>query len=492
MKRLMALLVAGAMTTNPAISFADQVFTDDVIIQQSACVGQDCVNGENFGFDTLRLKENNLRFHIDDTSNSSSFPNNDWRLIFNDSTDGGGSYFAVEDATAGRQVFRVEATAPANALYVDSGGDVGIGTSVPVVEVHAVDGNTPAMRLDQDGSSGFTPQVWDVAGNETNFFVRDVTNGSALPFKIKPGAANNALVMAADGNLGLGTQTPGLDVHMLNSDTPAVRLEQTGADAQVWDIGANEANFFVRDTTDANKLPLRIRPGTPTNTLLLAADDAGRVGMGTDSPDSQLHVYGVGGTTSAKIQEDSTTVASRTVLTVANNGAVRLLLSEASTNNDWYQTANTSNEFTIANNPGGTTQFTIASNGDVTALGVFNSLSDVNAKKAIDPVDGSEVLERLDQMPVSEWSYKTNPSSVRHVGPMAQDFHAAFGLGDDNRRVAATDMAGVALAGVKQLNQEIKKRDEALRWKDEELRSLAARLSQLEMLVGRLQAGAEE
>ena len=59
---------------------ADQVFTDDVIIQNSLCVGLDCVNGENFGFDTLRLKENNLRINFDDTSTSGSFPKNDWQF----------------------------------------------------------------------------------------------------------------------------------------------------------------------------------------------------------------------------------------------------------------------------------------------------------------------------------------------------------------------------------------------------------------------------
>jgi len=179
-----ALLMGSAVPAVLAVvltgtaAHADQVINDDLIVDGSACVGLDCVNGESFGFDTLRLKENNTRFHFDDTSTSASFPSNDWRLIANDSSNGGASYLAIEDGTAGRQVFKVSAGASANALVVDAQSDVGIGTGTPVAELHIRDGDTPTVRLEQDGTSGFQAQTWDVAGNETNFFIRDTTNGS--------------------------------------------------------------------------------------------------------------------------------------------------------------------------------------------------------------------------------------------------------------------------------------------------------------------------
>ena len=155
----------------PIRGMADIVYTDDVIIQDSLCVGIDCVNNENFGFDTLRLKENNLRIHFDDTSNSSGFPSYDWTLIANDSSTGGANYFAIQDRTTNTIPFRVEGGAPTNALVVEADGDIGIKTINPVVDIHVVEGNTPTLRLDQDGSDGFASQVWDVAGNEANFFV---------------------------------------------------------------------------------------------------------------------------------------------------------------------------------------------------------------------------------------------------------------------------------------------------------------------------------
>jgi hypothetical protein len=189
-------------------------------------VGFDCVNGENFGFDTMRLKENNLRVHFQDTSNSASFPGRDWRLVANDSSNGGANYFGLEDTDAGTRPFQVEADAGNNALYVDSGGNVGLGTSSPVLQLHIVDGNTPTLRLDQNGSSGFTSQTWDLAGNEANFFIRDVTNGSRLPFRIQPSAPTNALYVASSGFVGLGTASPAAPLHISRSDGEAELLVQ--------------------------------------------------------------------------------------------------------------------------------------------------------------------------------------------------------------------------------------------------------------------------
>ena len=83
-----------------------------------------------------------------------------------------------------------------------------MGTSNPVLDLHIVTGNTPALRLEQDGSSGFTAQTWDVAANETNFFIRDATNGSALPLRIRPGAPSNSLFVKEGGNIGMGTSSP--------------------------------------------------------------------------------------------------------------------------------------------------------------------------------------------------------------------------------------------------------------------------------------------
>ena len=225
---------------------ADQVFADDVIVQGSLCVGQDCVNGESFGFDTIRLKENNLRIRAQDTSNSASFPTVDWQITFHETSNGGANKFSIDDIDNARTPFTIEASAPNNSLYVDDGGRIGAGTAAPVVNVHVVEGNTPTLRLEQDGSSGFTPQTFDIAANEANFFVRDVTNGSALPFRIFPDSPQNALVIeGGTGHIGIGVQSPSAMLHLSNAGSgadglPRIRLDNRDGSADFWDMDVSD------------------------------------------------------------------------------------------------------------------------------------------------------------------------------------------------------------------------------------------------------------
>jgi hypothetical protein len=204
---------------------AVQVINQDLVVQGSLCVGLDCVSSESFGFDTIRLKENNLRIHFNDTSNSASFPSNDWRLVANDSANGGRNVFYLEDSNSGREVFSVEAGARSNSIWVDISGDVGFGTSSPALDLHVKAGDSPGLRLEQDGSSGFTPQIWDLAGNEANFFLRDVTNSSDLPFRVYPGTGDDNLVLR-NGRVGIGTNDPSASLQIVGNDGATSQLIQ--------------------------------------------------------------------------------------------------------------------------------------------------------------------------------------------------------------------------------------------------------------------------
>lgn len=79
--------------------------------------------------------------------------------------------------------------------------------------------------------------------------------------------------------------------------------------------------------------------------------------------------------------------------------------------------------------------------------------SDRNLKENFVNVDPQEVLSRVAALPVTIWNYSAEPATVRHIGPMAQDFAAAFGVGDDNRHIHLLDGQGVALAAIKGLLQ---------------------------------------
>jgi hypothetical protein len=329
----------------------DQVILDDLIVDGSACIGFDCVNGESFGFDTLRLKENNLRIKFLDTSTSASFPTNDWELTANDTSNGGSERFSITDITNGRTPFTVVANAPSNSLYVHSSGRIGLRTSVPVVELHIKDGDSPTVRLEQDGSSGFTPYTWDVAGNEANFFIRDVTNGSKLPFRMRPGAPSDSLYVAANGDVGMGTNNPVGPLEVRRSGRTLLRLDTTG---------------------------------------------------------------------------------------------------------------------------------------NLTLDGVLIQTSDLNVKANINAVSGQEVLARLAELPIATWNFSAEDAAVRHMGPMAQDFYAAFELGLDERHIAAVDVNGVALAAIQGLHQLLQERDAQIAELQQQNADLEARLQALERIVNSL------
>ncbi len=117
-----ALLGAGLSLALAAPAHADQVIPDDQIVQGDQCVGLDCINGEAFGSDTLRLKENNTRLAFDDTSTAPGDPANDWELTANDTANGGQSYLGVTDRTAGTLPLRVLEGGPADVLALAPGG----------------------------------------------------------------------------------------------------------------------------------------------------------------------------------------------------------------------------------------------------------------------------------------------------------------------------------------------------------------------------------
>src|ERR1051326_2294199 len=238
----------------------DQVIADDLIVQGSACVGLDCVNNESFGFDTIRLKENNTRIKFDDTSTGAGVPANDWQLTANDSASGGSSKFSIEDITGSKVPFTVTAGASTNSIFVDSTGRVGFRTSTPVLDLHVATSNTPALRLEQNNSGGFTAQTWDIAGNEANFFVRDVTGGSRLPFRIRPGAPTSSIDISASGNVGVGTASPSDALHVTSSDAATsghgltvANPSGTGADRTLLSLtnGSGAVIFKLRNSAVA-------------------------------------------------------------------------------------------------------------------------------------------------------------------------------------------------------------------------------------------------
>jgi hypothetical protein len=128
--------------------------------------------------------------------------------------------------------------------------------------------------------------------------------------------------------------------------------------------------------------------------------------------------------------------------------------------------------------------------------GTWESLSDRDAKTAILPVDARQVLEILMDVPVSTWQYAGQPGSVQHIGPMAQDFYAAFALGQDERYISSVDADGVALAAIQGLYQIVQEKESQIAAlqaqnadQEKRLNALETRLSNLENHNDRPAAG---
>ena len=133
---------------------------------------------------------------------------------------------------------------------------------------------------------------------------------------------------------------------------------------------------------------------------------------------------------------------------------------------------------------GGTQLMRLNSSG-LRVNGTFVSASDRNKKENFSPIDPQEILDKVTALPLTSWNYKADPGN-RHVGPMAQDFHAAFQLGDDDKYIATVDADGVALAAIQGLNQKL---EETVRKQADRLERLEAELAELKSLI-RNNAGA--
>ena len=375
------------------VTTQDQVILDDLIVAGSACVGWDCVNSESFGFDTLRLKENNVRIHFNDTSSSAQFPTNDWRILINDTNNEGANYFAIQDSDSSRKRLVIEPSSlERNALYLADGGDLGIRTPDPILDVHVRSADTPGIRLEQELDwAGWLDSIWDVAANETSFFIRDVTNGSTLPFRIFSGALRDSLV-----------------------------------------IGAGRG----------------ISPGY--------------IGMGTASPQAALHVRRPNDSwRPAKVlieESEYTAVEDRTMLEMVNNGAIRTQYWDRDAQAAWVWAHGSGGVTAVYSDTANLEEqevFHLAPNGNLTIDGALVESSDANRKANFAAVDGNHVLERVLDIPIQSWNFKHDDPAVRHIGPTAQDFRAAFGLGEDELHIAPLDANGVSLAAIQALYRQM-------------------------------------
>ncbi|MCX8062807.1 MAG: tail fiber domain-containing protein [Anaerolineales bacterium] len=119
--------------------------------------------------------------------------------------------------------------------------------------------------------------------------------------------------------------------------------------------------------------------------------------------------------------------------------------------------------------------------------GTFSCTSDRAAKENFSDVDRHEILERLATLPIQTWNYKSQNASIRHIGPTAQDFYTAFGLGDDKKNIALVDADGIALVAIQGLYQRLQEQETQIASQQMELAKLKSQVADLEERLAALE-----
>jgi trimeric autotransporter adhesin len=235
----------------------------------------------------------------------------------------------------------------------------------------------------------------------------------------------------------------------------------------------NDNCFVWSDGDEIDGFPAPFT-STADNQFLIHA--GGGVGIGTNDPQAQLHLSSSGGNSfpQARLDQQNTSDSSRLRLTVGGNVSKR------------WDLGATQTEFVIYSGSIGANMILLNSSG-LTVHGTFVSSSDRNIKAGFEAVDTKAVLAKVAALPITRWHY-TNDAATPHLGPMAQDFHAAFNVGMDDKHIATVDEEGVALAAIQGLNQKLNEKEAEIQHLKGLNDSLAERLNELEATVRELAA----
>jgi hypothetical protein len=248
---------------------------------------------------------------------------------------------------------------------------VGFRTSTPVLDLHVATSNTPALRLEQNNSGGFTAQTWDIAGNEANFFVRDVTGGSRLPFRIRPGAPTSSIDISASGKVGIGTASP----------TQELTVKSTTANDNVVEVirsADSQVIYRLFQTTNGDGL------------MSLFNSTAGETFRFTGSGGVNWLSGTVGINCNATSGFDFAVKTGSSSTTACNTGTFSAIVA-------------------------GNTTFTVSSSRAL--------------KENLEPVKVPDILKKIEAVDVYTYDFIDGPKDK--LGLMAEDFHQVFNRGSD-------------------------------------------------------------
>lgn len=200
-------------------------------------------------------------------------------------------------------------------------------------------------------------------------------------------------------------------------------------------------------------------PAFAQGTLFVEGD---HVGIGTPTPGQPLHIIATG-------------APGNTVIQIENDGPTRFRVRNGATGETWNVGHQSPSGTGLVYSDVGdaVSEMLIDVSGNLTIAGTLTQGSSREIKKDFAAVQPALVLEAVRNLPIQTWSYAEDNQSAVHLGPMAEDFYAAFGLGSDDRHIAPSDQAAVALAAIQGLAEQVQQ-------KDLRIQELEGRLAELE------------
>jgi hypothetical protein len=292
-------------------------------------------------------------------------------------------------------------------------------------------------------------------------------------------AADQFLIRAA-GGVGIGTASPlpGAALHIAGGaaifDRPggAIRVTKIAGQLNIDDLG-------IWNRGGPGSQPFAIADWNTGTKGVFIDTSSGNVGIGAVTPTTALDVNGVvrassfvGSTANITGSAGGGVGSDGKLLNVNNSSGNSFAYGITAIGNTSIKATSASGNIALLGTPLYAGDFTGAA-GNRARLGTpsyagyfdgivsatsYETISDRNVKTNFAPVDAHEVLRRIIGLRLQHWSF-TNAPGVRHIGPMAQDFYAAFAVGADNKHIATVDADGVALAAIQGLNEIIQEKE---------------------------------
>ena len=371
---------------------------------------------------------------------------------------------------------------------LSSQGWVGIGTTTPAGALHVVGD----VYVEQAGRIGFN----------TRHFEAGVGNYAGGDFSTALGLGTAAQALGSTA-MGVGTIASGQSSTSLGNSTIASGALSTamgeattasgfastalGSNARAIHDGTfvwsdRQAGYF--DSTAANQFAVRASGGVRFETGGAGLTVDGKQALLAPAAGQSLLLNPLSNDTSLSFGNQTRQMINLFDSTYAIGVQSDAAYFRTDAEFLWYRGGSHSDAFGDPG-AGGTQLMRLGNSGNLVIAGTLSSGSDRNIKQGFAAVDPREVLDKVVALPLQSWTYKTD-TGRRHFGPMAQDFHAAFGLnGDDDKHIATVDADGVALAAIKGLNEKVEEQDAALKERDARIAELEKRLSAIEAVLKR-------